>query len=121
MIIALPTGSSRSAGFCRSPQAPTIPRLAFPAASPPEPLASLAHAAKRADPGKLSARVRRDANLQTDIKRVWDTNFQVYGVRKVWRQLQREAITAPRCQVARRGARQDGEDHAQRQIGAVPA
>jgi putative transposase len=39
--------------------------------------------------------------LQTDIKRVWDTNFQVYGVRKVWRQLQREAITAPRCQVAR--------------------
>ena len=61
-----------------------------------------AHAAKRADPSKLSARARRDANLQTDIKRVWDTNFQVYGVRKVWRQLQREAIAAPRCQVARR-------------------
>ncbi len=36
-----------------------------------------------------------------DIKRVWDANFQVYGVRKVWRQLQREAIAAPRCQVAR--------------------
>ena len=32
-----------------------------------------AHAAKRADPGKLSARARRDANLQIDIKRVWDT------------------------------------------------
>jgi putative transposase len=60
-----------------------------------------AHAAKRADPGKLSARARRDANLQIDIKRVWDTNFQVYGVRKVWRQLQRETIAAPRCQVAR--------------------
>ena len=30
-----------------------------------------------------------------------DPNFQVYGVRKVWRQLQREAIAAPRCQVAR--------------------
>src|SRR4051794_29128116 len=59
------------------------------------------HAAKRADPGKLSARARRDASLQTDIKRVWDANFQVYGVRKVWRQLQREAIAAPRCQVAR--------------------
>ena len=59
------------------------------------------HAAKRADPTKLSARARRDANLQIDIKRVWDTNFQVYGVRKVWRQLQREAIAAPRCQVAR--------------------
>jgi transposase InsO family protein len=60
-----------------------------------------AHATKRADLGKLSARARRDASLQTDIKRVWDTNFQVYGVRKVWRQLQREAIAAPRCQVAR--------------------
>jgi transposase InsO family protein len=60
-----------------------------------------AHAAKRVDPGKLSARARRDASLQNDIKRVWDANFQVYGVRKVWRQLQREAIAAPRCQVAR--------------------
>jgi putative transposase len=60
-----------------------------------------AHAAKRADLGKLSARAKRDASLQTDIKRVWDANFQVYGVRKVWRQLQREAIAAPRCQVAR--------------------
>ena len=60
-----------------------------------------AHAAKRADSGKLSARARRDADLQIEIKRVWDANFQVYGVRKVWRQLQREAIAAPRCQVAR--------------------
>jgi hypothetical protein len=59
------------------------------------------HAAKRADPSRLSARARRDAGLQTDIKRVWDANFPVYGVRKVWRQLQREAIAAPRCQVAR--------------------
>jgi putative transposase len=60
-----------------------------------------AHAAKRADPSKRSARERRDMALQADIKRVWDANFQVYGVRKVWRQLQREAIEAPRCQVAR--------------------
>jgi putative transposase len=60
-----------------------------------------AHAAKRADPGKLSARARRDAALQADIRRVWEANFQVYGVRKVWRQLRREAIAAPRCQVAR--------------------
>jgi putative transposase len=60
-----------------------------------------AHAAKRADPGKLSARARPDAALQADIRRVWEANFQVYGVRKVWRQLRREAIAAPRCQVAR--------------------
>ena len=60
-----------------------------------------AHLAKRADPSKLSARARRDAALQADIRRVWQANFQVYGVRKIWRQLQREAIAAPRCQVAR--------------------
>jgi putative transposase len=60
-----------------------------------------ADAAKRADPGKLSARARRDAALQADIRRVWEATFQVYGVRKVWRQLQREAVAAPRCQVAR--------------------
>lgn len=60
-----------------------------------------AHAARRADPAKRSARARRDAALQADIRRVWEANFQVYGVRKVWRQLQREAVAAPRCQVAR--------------------
>ncbi|HEX4174146.1 MAG TPA: IS3 family transposase [Acetobacteraceae bacterium] len=60
-----------------------------------------AHAAKCADPAKRSERERRDTALQADIKRVWDANFQVYGVRKVWRQLRREAIAAPRCQVAR--------------------
>jgi len=55
-----------------------------------------AHAAKRADPGKLSARARRDADLQTEIKRVWEANFQVYGVRKVWRQLKREGFDVAR-------------------------
>lgn len=60
-----------------------------------------AQVAQRADPTRQSARARRDAALQTDIKRVWEANFQVYGVRKVWRQLRREAIAAPRCQVAR--------------------
>jgi transposase InsO family protein len=60
-----------------------------------------ADAAKRGDPGRLSARARRDAALRADIRRVWEANFQVYGVRKIWRQLQREAIAVPRCQVAR--------------------
>lgn len=60
-----------------------------------------AQVAQRADPSRQSARARRDAALQADIKRVWEANFQVYGVRKVWRQLRREAIAAPRCQVAR--------------------
>jgi putative transposase len=54
-----------------------------------------------ADPCKLSARARRDVALRAEIRRVWETNFQAYGVRKVWRQFQREAIAAPRCQIAR--------------------
>ena len=47
------------------------------------------------------ARVRRDAVLRDEIRRVFDANFQVYGVRKVWRQLQREGETVARCTVAR--------------------
>jgi putative transposase len=35
------------------------------------------------------------------IRRIWDENFQVYGVRKVWRQLRREGINVARCTVAR--------------------
>ena len=43
------------------------------------------HAARRADPGKSSARAWRDAALRSEIRRVWEANFRVYGVRKVWR------------------------------------
>src|SRR4051812_22268585 len=60
-----------------------------------------AHAARRAAPGKLSARVRRDITLRTEIRRVYEENFRVYGVRKVWRQLLREGIMVARCTVAR--------------------
>jgi transposase InsO family protein len=60
-----------------------------------------AHVAGRADPGRASARRRRDAGLRADIRRVWAENFQVYGVRKVWRQLGREGIPVARCTVAR--------------------
>ena len=49
-----------------------------------------AHTATRRDPAKGSARARRDAVLREKIRRVFDDNFQVYGVRKVWRQLLRE-------------------------------
>ncbi|SNT10448.1 Integrase core domain-containing protein [Azospirillum sp. RU38E] len=59
------------------------------------------HTARAADPAKLSARAQRDVGLKTDIRRVFDENFQVYGVRKVWRQLQREGIQVARCTVAR--------------------
>jgi putative transposase len=60
-----------------------------------------AHAARRADPDKASARVQHDAALREHIRRVWEENFQVYGVRKVWRQLGREGIGVARCTVAR--------------------
>jgi transposase InsO family protein len=57
--------------------------------------------AREADPSKLPARAQRDETLRVDIRRVWDDNFQVYGVRKVWRQLKREGKKAARCTVAR--------------------
>jgi transposase InsO family protein len=60
-----------------------------------------AHAARRADPDKLPARAKRDATLMAEIRRVWEDNFQVYGVRKIWRQLAREGIVVARCTVAR--------------------
>jgi transposase InsO family protein len=59
------------------------------------------HVAKRDDPEKLSARARRDAALKLEIRRVFEENFSVYGVRKVWRQLRREGFVAARCTVAR--------------------
>ena len=60
-----------------------------------------AHAAKRADPGKLCARTKRDVLLKAEVERVFTENFEVYGVRKVWRQLQREGFDTARCTVAR--------------------
>ena len=35
------------------------------------------------------------------MRRVWEENRRVYGVRKVWRQLNREGIAVARCTVAR--------------------
>ena len=60
-----------------------------------------AHVAKRSDPSKLSTRARRDLTLKPEIARVFAENFEVYGVRKVWRQLQREGVDIARCTVAR--------------------
>jgi transposase InsO family protein len=59
------------------------------------------HAALRRDPVKGSARARYDAALREKIRRVFDDNFQVYGVRKVWRQLNREGENVARCTVER--------------------
>ena len=59
------------------------------------------HAARQRDRGLLSDRARRDAALLPQIERVFNENWRVYGVRKLWRQLQREGFSVARCTVAR--------------------
>jgi len=59
------------------------------------------HTAKRVDPSKLSARAQRDGVLKSEVRRVFEENFHVYGTRKVWRQLKREGKDVARCTVAR--------------------
>ncbi len=52
-------------------------------------------------PGQAVGAAKRDAALKPEIARVFAENFAVYGVRKVWRQLQRESVDVARCTVAR--------------------
>jgi len=104
------------------------------------------HAAKRANPETRSDRAKRDTALQADIQRVFGENFEVYGARKIWRQLRREGREIARCtverlmrtmgkagprfrrrsrwngqtRVARRCPRQAGQDDDQRQNHAMP-
>ena len=65
------------------------------------------HKGEQADPTRRSTRARRDDELRVEIQRVWDDNHQVYGPRKVWKQLRREGIDVARCRV-RRLMRDDG-------------
>ncbi|MFD0034155.1 IS3 family transposase [Streptomyces sp. NPDC127172] len=55
-------------------------------------------AKKRAEP---SARRVRDAALKELITEVHETNFRVYGARKVWRELHRRGHAVARCTVER--------------------
>jgi len=82
-----PTPDRVRGRFCRVlPIAPTTYRV---------------HSARLADPSLRSDRAKRDAGLRPEIERVWKANYEVYGVRKVWRQLNREGIEVARCTVAR--------------------
>lgn len=58
-------------------------------------------AARRVDPELRPNRAWRDDVLCQEIRRVWDENKQVYGVRKVWKQLRREGFRIARCTVER--------------------
>ncbi len=48
------------------------------------------HAARERTPALFSPRAQREQALLPHIERVWRANLQVYGARKVWRQLHRE-------------------------------
>jgi len=60
-----------------------------------------ARVAVQRDPDKLSVRARRDMALKPEIKCVFEGNYEVYGVRKVWRQMQREGYDVARCTIER--------------------
>jgi len=57
--------------------------------------------AEQRDPTKRSARAQRDDVLQAIIRRIWTEHQQVYGPRKVWKQMGREQLYAARCRVRR--------------------
>jgi transposase InsO family protein len=59
------------------------------------------HAALRREPQRRCTRAQSDDVLAPEIERVWQTNMQVYGAEKVWRQLAREGTAAARCTVER--------------------
>jgi len=59
------------------------------------------HKAREREPDRHTARYQRDQWLKPEVQRVWDENMQVYGVRKVWLQLNRESIKVARCTVER--------------------
>jgi putative transposase len=70
-------------------------------ALPIAPSTYYAHAAREADPALRSRRAKTDEALMPEVERVWRENFEVYGVRKVWRQLRREDFAVARCTVQR--------------------
>ena len=59
------------------------------------------HATREADPEARPDRWWRDRALEVEVRRVWDANKQVYGAKKVWKQLLREGWQVARCTVER--------------------
>jgi hypothetical protein len=49
-------------------------------------------AAQCRDPSRLSPRAQRDEAMKEEVRRVFDANFEIYGVRKVWRQIRRSVL-----------------------------
>ena len=59
------------------------------------------HRRRVADASQRSARAQRDEDVLEAIQRVYRANHEVYGPRKVWRQLVREGMRVARCTVER--------------------
>ena len=59
------------------------------------------HVAQRRDPSRLSVMAKKDLGLKPAITCIFNENFEVYGVRKVWRQSKRENFDIARCTVER--------------------
>ena len=57
--------------------------------------------ARQRCPERRPVRARQDEALGDHIRRVWRENREVYGARKVWRQLHREGVEVARCTVER--------------------
>ena len=66
--------------------------------------------ARATNPERRSQRAKRDEALREHVDRVWNANFRVYGVRKVWRQLRRD-----KC--GRRRTIQHGKSRSRRRKG----
>jgi putative transposase len=71
------------------------------AALPIAPSTYYASKAIERDPCRRSARAVRDEFLCDEIRRIHESNYGVYGSRKVWCQLKRESQRVARCTVER--------------------
>lgn len=59
------------------------------------------HKAWKADPASRPARQKTDEYFSAEVSRVWKANYEVYGAKKVWRQLLRDGIAVGRCTIER--------------------
>lgn len=60
-----------------------------------------AHVRRRKEPNQRSERAKRDDLLKAAIQEAWQSSRGLYGVRKVWHQLQRQGFEVARCTVER--------------------
>ena len=71
---------------------------------------------KQSNPDKVCPRKKRDMELKPEIAAIWEDNYKVYGIIKIWKQLKRQGYQVARCTVARlmkemgiKGARRGGK------------